>query len=285
MLGAICGAAFGFGCWQIFRAIFDYRPLHAVLNTKKRARPALSSAISQPKAFFSECVSDSLFVESLGDGFRSDLRICGKTPEGFLLDLSSKLLGVFVVVAVCYLSGIHPGFIYGSRFLALFVAAVLLVAFISAKEIRDKAERLRSEMLEAVATYIEFIRLSAQTRPIEGAMASAATAGTSWPFQAIQHSYQVASKRNQTMSFALGELGKSYLVPELIELGASLELARQEGTPVEAALAAKSTSLRNRLVQQELAEAQSRTEQLTIPMTGIGVCLFVLIIAPAILAF
>ncbi len=299
MIAALIGAIGGLGLLLCATAISPYRRLQEVLNPKPAGfdivgdrspsgwiKQLFNIDLDLIKKHLSKTVFDRAWVRDLaGPDFVADLAVGGNTVERFGLDLAIKVIGVWAGVGLFRL--LDPNFflVSGPRPLlaAAVVAAIVIAGAIS--DVRTKARRRRREMLEAVASYVEFTRLAAQTQLVEVAMSSAARCGATWPFRTIDNVFAAAQRRNDPPYVGLAELGRTFDIPDLLELAGALEVAATEGTRIQDTLAAKSQSLRRRLTEEEVRDAESRTEQINIPLTGLGICVFVLVIAPALLSF
>lgn len=207
---------------------------------------------------------------------RSDLALVGESSHEFVrrivaISLASLSLGL-IVMSQAGLQGL----------LVIWLGLVGSVAS-SMSRVRTTAERLRTEMLEAVTGFLEFVRLAGQTTSIEGAMREGLRLSSAWPFERIRVMVAVTDRRGEPPWVALGDLGRRYEIDQLVELSGVLAVAAEQSVSVAQAIEAKSKSLRSQVTENEIAAAEAATTTLTIPIAIIGVAVFGLVLAGAVM--
>lgn len=286
MIGLVVGAGFGLGialAASSFGASVglgelladDHGDRNDDLLARERRWPGrrwFARAVEAPAA-------NDLFT---GTRFGSDLTVCERARVDFVATIAGKAAIVSVLTIVVARQSPIGG---GIRALLLAVGAALIVALVDVRRVQEEAELRRTDMLRALTAYIEFARLAAHTQSIEGAMRASARMGATWPFRVIERVFEQARRRGAPPWSGLAELGARYDMREVTELAGALEVAAAEGTHVQEMLSAKASSMRRRMTEVEVAEADSATQKLAVPIAVIALTIVGLLLAPAVLAF
>lgn len=285
MIGLLLGAVFGLGVAVTATAFGPATPLGELLDdSTTNTSPKQNQGTGWPgRQRFARIVEsravDDLFV---GTRFASDLAVCEKPRVDFAAATAARSAVPFVLVLVfLYFAELSRGLT------ALFVAFAgsLILVLVEVRAVQNEADHRRTDMLRAVTAYIEFARIAAHTQSVEGAMRASARMGATWPFRLIERVFDQARRRGEPPWTGFAQLGELYDLQEITELAGALEIAAEEGTHVQEMLAAKASSLRRRMTEAEVADADAATEKLSVPMALIGLTIFGLLLAPAALAF
>lgn len=284
MIGLLLGAVFGLGVAVTATAFGPATPLSELLHDPSSGVPKPETAGQWPgRRLFARLVEaravDDLFV---GTRFASDLAVCEKSRVDFVAATAAKSTVPFVLLLIfLYFAELGRGL----TALLVALAGSLILALTEVRQIQNESNQRRTDMLRAMTAYIEFARIAAHTQSVEGAMRSSAEMGATWPFRLIERVFDRARRRGAPPWIGLAQLGEVYGLREITELAGALEIAAEEGTYVQEMLAAKASSLRRRMTEAEVAEADAATEKLSVPMALIGLTIFGLLLAPAALAF
>jgi|GEM_PF-3327963 len=285
MIGLLLGAMLGLGVAVSATAFGPASPLSELLNDSEAGLSNRSGSTSSwpGRRLLARLVEqravDDLFV---GTRFESDLAVCERSRVDFVAISAAKSTVPFVLLLVFqYLAQLGRG----ATTVLVALAGSLILALTEVRAVQNEADQRRTDMLRAVTAYIEFARIAAHTQSVEGAMRSSARMGATWPFRLIERVFDQARRRGEPPWTGLAQLGELYDLREITELAGALEIAAEEGTHVQEMLAAKASSLRRRMTQAEVAEADAATEKLSVPMALIGLTIFGLLLAPAALAF
>lgn len=282
MQGAIVGLFFGCGLLVLARAFAPAdRRLSTALN-RLGAEPDFER-LEAPKRWYSplEPLTKHRWVSEALHPFEPDLAVVGRTPVDFAADIVARVgIGIAVAMVGTVLLpavGVN-GFAVPFGFGLLIGLGGAISAFV---EVRVKAKERRQEFLEAMTAYMEFIRLGATFRGIDGSIWAGAQAGTGWAFDATLTAIEDARRYGEDSWTGLAKLGERFAVTELEELAATVSYSAVDGARVRDALEARTRSLRARLLAQEIAAAHSATTKLQGPIALIGVTVFALILIPA----
>lgn len=154
---------------------------------------------------------------------------------------------------------------------ALFIAAAVtlgLIGFFAPDfDVRSQAARRRREFRQALAAFIDLVRIAlAGGSGVDGALGDAAATGHGWAFDHIRHAVDVARATRETPWDALARLGSELGIDELEEMAASVGLAGTDGAKVGLSLTARSKSLRDHEMAAAEKRALTATEQMSLPV-------------------
>ena len=217
---------------------------------------------------------------------RADLALLGRSPETFLVHklaaaaaglASFALLGLFFAATGTAMPWQIPA--------AASLAAGAGMFFFPDADVRAEAARRRRDFTHAFIAYLQLVRLArAAGAGTSEALEYAARIGSGWPFARIA---AVASGRpdraHEPPWRHLAALGEEIGVPEVSELAGTAEIAGSEGTKIAATLAAKTESLRGRLLADTRSRANSRTTTMIVPLSLLGLGLVLLHGLPGLL--
>ncbi len=214
---------------------------------------------------------------------RTDLALLGRTPEQFLAHklaaaltglVSFALLGVFFAATGIALPWEIPGLVS--------LAAAGCLWFAPDLDLRSEAARRRRDFTHAFIAYLQLVRLARTAGAATSeALEYAARIGDGWAFERIAGVLAAAARAHEPPWHHLGDLGTQIGVPEVSELAGTAEIAGSEGTKIAATLAARTESLRGRMLAETRARANSRTTTMIVPLTLLGLGFVLLLAWPA----
>lgn len=153
-------------------------------------------------------------------------------------------------------------------------------------ETRDQAVKRRREMSLALAAYLQLTSTMIRAGTAEEqALRDAAAAGSGWAFTALQRALERAVQSGTSVWQSFDELGAQLGMVELRALAAELRIASRQGSSPARALTARAASLRDEELATELAAANRAEKQMAAPLVGLGLCVVVFIIFPALATF
>jgi hypothetical protein len=284
MIGLIvAGAACGLGIVLVIAGLRPAPPqLDAVLARLQASASGQAPAPGRPP--LDTAVGGWLAARLAGTRLavipRADLALLGRAPEQFLLHkliaaitglVSFALLGVFFAATGIALPWEIPGFVSLAAAAALWFAPDL--------DLRSEAAKRRRDFTHAFIAYLQLVRLARTAGAATSeALEYAARIGDGWAFERIAAVLAAAARAHEPPWQHLGDLGTQIGVPEVSELAGTAEIAGAEGTKIAATLAARTESLRGRMLAETRARANSRTTTMIVPLTLLGLG-FVLILA------
>lgn len=214
---------------------------------------------------------------------RADLALLGRSPERFLLHkLTAALAGLAsFAVAGTVLSAAGTGLPWElSGFVSLAAAGALW--FAPDLDLRAEAARRRRDFTHAFIAYLQLVRLARTAGAATSeALEYAARTGDGWAFERIAAVLAAAARAHEPPWQHLAGLGTQIGVPEVTELAGTAEIAGAEGTRIAATLAARTESLRGRMLADTRARANSRSTTMIVPLTLLGLGFVLLLAWPA----
>lgn len=128
------------------------------------------------------------------------------------------------------------------------------------------ARRRRSDAVAALSSYLDLVTvLLAGGAGLETALQSAAAIGDGWMFAQIRAVLVRARTTRTSVWDEFAALGDRVGIQQLVELGASVQLAGRQGARVADSLAARAQSLRGHVLAGIEADAAAATERMGIP--------------------
>ncbi len=264
----LLGAGVGAGLLLLQRGLLPARPpLADALDRLDRLTAAPSATPGGLRAGLEQRAAR---LGAIGaDRIAQELAVVGRTAQQHAL---AKLTGALV-------GGGYPTLLAGLLALAgvqLPLAGVLAAAVLGAplgflwpdRRVRERARDRRASFRTALASYLDLVTiLLAGGGHMETALTVAARTGDSWSFLELRRALEHARVHRESPWVALARLGEDLGVAELRELAASVQLAGSQGARAADSLAAKAATLRAHQLADAEAEAQTSTEQMTIPTT------------------
>ncbi len=198
---------------------------------------------------------------------RSDLEITGTKPEVFTSRIVVLVGCCAMVPLVLWLLATLAGLGLPTAAAALCVvvgvptAAALPVAGL----IRRAADRRRHFRI-VIGSFVDLVVLSlAGGVGIDGALHAASQVSSDWAAQRMGRTLLTARDSGAAPWEALEALGRELLVPELVELATTVQLAGTEGARIRDSLTARAASLRRHEQADAESAANAMTERLFLP--------------------
>lgn len=215
---------------------------------------------------------------------RADLALLGQTPQ----QLAAQMVGYAVLglslppllIALLRLAGLRLPFLLPTLAgLGLGVALFLLPPL----DMHRKAAQSRAQMRATVCAYLELVALerAADAGPVE-ALDRAAEIGAGGGFAHLRAALMRARVERRAPWRQLADLGDQLAVPELRDVADIMRLSGESGASVIPSLRARAASLREAILQSEVAAANSASERMAIPVALLGIAFMVLLGYPAL---
>lgn len=148
--------------------------------------------------------------------------------------------------------------------------------------VRRDAAAARDALRKATGAYIDLVALErlADAGPTES-LHRAAAVSDSDQFTGIRDALTRAELSGRATWTGLHSLADRTGVVELADLADIMSVAGRDGAAVYATLRARAASLRTQLLTAQIAEANSASERMVIPLSALGLCFMALIAYPA----
>ncbi|MEV0254708.1 hypothetical protein AB0H82_10660 [Streptomyces sp. NPDC050732] len=286
----LCGALVGGGLFLLVRELLPARAdMDAVLDRLEnttplpgQARPAGGRAASQASVW--ERAGAQILVAH-GHRLnvpRADLELLNKSVTHHV---GTKVLGAvaaLVMVQVSWLLLNLAGF--GLSFAPPLLVSVGFAAYLwfsADADVRRTAKAARLEVRYAIASFLERAQLErgANVGP-EAAVQRTAEVGDHWILTRISAALKRAELAGIPQWEALKQLGEQLDIPELAAPAESFSLAGA-GASIQKTLATQALLLRQRLLTDREAEANSASERLVVPGTVLFTVVLVMFAYPA----
>lgn len=152
-------------------------------------------------------------------------------------------------------------------------------------ELHDQADKRRREMNLALASYLSLtaIMIRGGAGP-EQALRDTAQAGSGWTFDALRRPIAQADEAGVSPWHAFDDLGRELGMIELRALGSQLRIASHQGSSPARTLAARAAALRAEELATQLSEANRAEQRMSAPLVGLGLCVVVFIVFPALMS-
>ncbi len=217
------------------------------------------------------------------ESLEADLRLTGRSIEAHM---AQKMLLALFGVSLPILVGVIWSVAGIGLTLSIPVGGGVLLGlfFFFAPDIalRSEAANRRKEFKSALGSFLDLVVISlAGGAGVESALRDATGVGRGWAFVQLHNALEVTTLTGETPWAALARLGHEVGVSELVELSSSVSLAGTEGARVRESLAVKAASLREHTLAEALAEAESTTEKMAIPVVLLFVGFLILVGFPA----
>jgi tight adherence protein C len=198
---------------------------------------------------------------------RSDLAITGTAPEEFasriVVLVGCCALVPLVLWLLATLAGL--GLPTAAAALCVVVGVPTAIALPIAGLIRRATDRRRHFRI-VIGSFIDLMVLSlAGGVGIDGALHTASQVSTDWAVQRMGRTLLTARDSGAAPWEALEALGRELLVPELVELATTVQLAGTEGARIRDSLTARAASLRRHEQADAESAANAMTERLFLP--------------------
>lgn len=214
----------------------------------------------------------------------ADLALLGLTPH----QMAGRMIGYAVLGlsfpavlgALMSLAGVRLPFLLPT--LASLVLAALFF-LLPVVDLRRQAAKGRTQMRVTVCAYLELVALerAADAGPVE-ALDRAADIGEGPGFAHLRAALLRARVERQAPWQQLAGLGDQLAVPELRDVADIMRLSGESGAAVIPSLRARAASLREGILQSDVAAANSASERMAIPVALLGIAFMILLGYPAL---
>jgi tight adherence protein C len=270
-LGIVGGGLVGAGVFLLVREMLPATPALGPALRRLHAEPPAASGTPTGRTRLAG-VAHLLRVPE------RELALLGRTRDQYVLSLlTSGLIGLAlppVLAFVLALLGLSFGLVVPA---AAGLASALLFMVIAHRDVISKAETARREFRRAVCTYLDLtaLQLSAAHGPVQ-ALEQAANVCQGWVFERIREALLRAQMQLRFPWQELRDMADQIGVPELGDIGATMQSSGTEGAQVQDTLRQQADSLRDQIRTDALARAESVTSRLDIPGAAL---VFVLVAA------
>lgn len=156
--------------------------------------------------------------------------------------------------------------------------------FLPDYNVRDDAKKARHEFSRALASYIDLVALErASGSGPRQALEIAAEVGDSWVFQRLGEELARTRWSGVTPWESLTELSTELGLSELADLADIMRLSGEDGAQVWSNLRARSAGMRAAMLNVEKARSAEISEQMTMPMSMLGMVFLAILVTPALL--
>lgn len=197
----------------------------------------------------------------------------------------SQMIAVVISVSASLASiavAIHVG-IRSNGLLLLLPIGIGVGVWLPVHKIKNVAVRRRLEFGTSFSAFLELVNVMlAGGAGIETALVASSRAGDDWVFVELQRVFEAARVTRQSPWVVLHDFGKTYGLPEAMEVASSIQLAGEQGSRIRHSLATKSTTIRLRQTAAAEARAHYATEQMGIPTVLLFVGFILLLGYPAL---
>ena len=212
-------------------------------------------------------------------GAREDLEITGVAPEELVTRtvvlVGTCALGPPILWLLATMAGVG---LPVAAVLACTVIGVPAAATLPAAHLVRRAEARRRHFRTVIGSFVDLVVLSlAGGVGIDGALHTASQVSTDWAAQRIGRTLAAARDSGDAPWAALGSLGRTLRIPELVELATTVQLAGTEGARIRDSLTARAASLRRHEQAEAESAANAMTERLFVPgaLLLVGFLLFI----------
>lgn len=289
----LAGATLGAGVALVVAGLQPYRPdLTAVVARLDAAnvptRPTTYGPSSTPSNPIARWATTRLapFSDRFGlPRLRADLELVGDSPSHLLVrKVGYAALGLAFPPVLAFVMAV-----IGLR-LPIAIPAIASVAFAAVLffvpdlDVRRGALGVRREMRRAVVVYLELVALErAADAGASEALHRAAAIGDGRAFALIRDALTRAQLSGVPAWQGIEDLATSTGMPELGDVADIMRLSGEGGAAVYATLRTRAASLRTALINQDVARANSASEQMVMPVAMLGLVFMVLLAYPALI--
>ncbi|MEV5542044.1 pilus assembly protein TadB [Saccharopolyspora shandongensis] len=158
----------------------------------------------------------------------------------------------------------------------------LVGAVVPVWKLRDQAAVAREDARRALAVYLELVAQQRTAGHAPGpALREAAAVGDHWLMTRLHRTLTHAEHSGHSPWDALRALGTTIRLPELVAV-ADLAATAADGAAIYTSLTTHAASLRTAAISTDKAEANTRTERLTLPVTLLMLGILLLVLYPAV---
>jgi Flp pilus assembly protein TadB len=288
----LLGAVVGLGVYLLIRALIPTRRSATVTVAQIDALRELgpySADIGDGRASFKESIGRRMAAFYARQGWqqrslRADLAILDRSWESFLATKTGLAVYGFVFVPLLYgmlwVLGAHLSFVV-PLWLTLFVAAGFFV--LPDLEVRQKARERREDFRRVVSAYLDLVAMNlAGGRGLPEALMAAAEISDGWAVRRIRNTLSDARLSGQTQWAALGDLGVTVGLEELVDLGNALALTADDGAKIRTSLASRAETMRRRELSAIEGKAGQQSQSMLVAQVLLCAGFLVFLIYPAV---
>jgi tight adherence protein C len=284
-LVVICGATVGAGVFLLVRMLIPVRIDPAVAVGRYYAARVRAAAGAPTISGLKGALAHWLRAHGYEPrGAAADLEVTGQPVDSFVA--TKAMLAILGLVLPLLLALIWS--VVGVR-LPVEVPAVLCLAcgigffFLPDVALRKKGTAARAELRRTLGSYLDLVSMGlAGGRGLAEALSVAAQDGEGWTFRLLADTADRARPLGISPWTALGDLGERLRVPELVDLGATLNLAGTEGAQIRISLAARAATLRGRMLADATGAAAADDQSMGIAQVILGLGFLLFITYPAV---
>jgi Flp pilus assembly protein TadB len=215
---------------------------------------------------------------------RADLAILDRGWESFLTTKVGLAAYGFILIplldGLLWLIGVHLNFLV-PFWLTLFAAAGFFI--VPDIEVRQKAKERREDFRRVVSAYLDLVAMNlAGGRGLPEALMSAAEISDGWAVRRIRNALTDARLSGQTQWAALGGLGQTVGIEELVDLGNALALTADDGAKIRTSLASRAETMRRRELSEIEGKAGQQSQSMLVAQILLCTGFLVFLIYPAI---
>jgi tight adherence protein C len=281
----ICGAVVGGGLFLLVRTLVPVHLDPAIVVGRYDAARARAAAATPATTGIKGVLAQWLLARGYEPrGSAADLAVSGQPLESFLaskvalacVGLVFPMLGAIAATAV--------GIAVPTEVPALLsLGCAVGFFFLPDVQLRKKATSARAELRRTLGSYLDLVSMSlAGGRGLAEALSVAAQVGEGWTFRLLADTADRARPLGISPWTALGQLGDRLRVPELVDLGATFNLAGNEGAQIRSSLAARAATLRGRMLADATGAAAADDQSMGIAQVILGLAFLLFITYPAV---
>jgi Flp pilus assembly protein TadB len=217
-------------------------------------------------------------------GREADLRVTGRSLARHAFDKAAAGVATATLPLLAAAAAASGGVSVPLPLVALAAAGGAVAGFaVPDFTLKEEAARRRQEFRFALASYLELVVVVvAAGGGTETALFDAASAGEGWVYDELRSALGPCRLTGEAPWDALAALGRELGVPQLVELAATITLAGEHGAKVRDSLRAKAQSLRHHQQSEVLAEAESATEKMAVPVVELLFAFLLFVAYPAV---
>jgi tight adherence protein C len=273
----IAGAVSGLGVLLLVVAVRPRRPsLASALQQLDAARESADPGFAlrraeRPATGLSANLGRHLVQLAAERGWRlisvrQDLAIVGKSIEEHLA--TKVLLGAVGLVIIPAVAALLLAVGLQLPIGLPLVAALALAAFfffLPDLTLKSEAAARRKDFRHAIGSFLDLVSMNLSGgRGVPEALSSAAQIGSGAAIDRIRETLAFARLQGLTPWAALGQLGQTIGLQELIDLSSALLLVADDGAKVRDSLSARAASMRSRELAEAEGEAGERSETMLV---------------------
>jgi Flp pilus assembly protein TadB len=288
----LLGAAIGLGVYLLIRALVPSRRSATVtvaqIDALRELGPYTVDRV-EAKASVKEAIGRRTAEFYARQGWqqrsiRADLAILDRGWESFLTTkvglAAYGLVFIPLLDGLLWLVGVHLNFLV-PFWLTLLAAVGFFV--LPDLEVKQKAKERREDFRRVVSAYLDLVAMNlAGGRGLPEALMSAAEISDGWAVRRIRNALADARLSGQTQWAALGGLGQTVGIEELVDLGNALALTADDGAKIRTSLASRAETMRRRELSEIEGKAGQQSQSMLVAQILLCTGFLVFLIYPAV---